>query len=136
MAPGGIAGRADKIRLRPTCSADRSHHESIAKIRDLNPTKLYLPHFGLVEGSVAAHLDALDERLTCWSEWFRKKISAAIREPDLVPAFAKLEHDDLTSHGATEELAQDYESADPSHMAIPAAIRYWQKYHPGKLVES
>src|SRR4029077_3798350 len=27
-----------------------SWHESIAKIRQLNPTKLYLPHFGLVKG--------------------------------------------------------------------------------------
>src|SRR5205085_11168716 len=50
-----------------------SWHESIRKIRELNPTKLYLPHFGLVKGSVAAHLDALDERVTRWSEWFRDK---------------------------------------------------------------
>jgi len=113
-----------------------SWHESIAKIRELNPAKLYLPHFGLVKGSVAAHLEALDERVTRWSEWFRNKISAGIREPDLILAFARLEHDDLTRHGATEELAQDYETADPSRMAIPGAIRYWQKYHPGELVES
>jgi glyoxylase-like metal-dependent hydrolase (beta-lactamase superfamily II) len=110
-----------------------SWHESIAKIRELNPTRLYLPHFGLVKGSVAAHLDALDERVTGWSEWFREKISAGVREPNLISAFARLEHDDLTGHGATEELAQDYETADPSYMAIPAAIRYWQKYHPEEL---
>jgi len=47
-----------------------------------------------------------------------------------------VEHGDLTGHGATEELAQNYERADPSHMAIPAAIRYWQKYHSEELVES
>src|SRR5437762_10018644 len=63
-----------------------SWHESIAKIRELNPTNLYLPHFGLVKGSVAAHLEALDERVTRWSQWFRKKISAGARESDLVPA--------------------------------------------------
>jgi glyoxylase-like metal-dependent hydrolase (beta-lactamase superfamily II) len=106
-----------------------SWHESIAKIRKLNPTKLYLPHFGLMKGSVAAHLDALDERVTGWSEWFREKISEGLPEADLVPAFARLEHDDLIAHGATEELAQDYETADPSYMAIPGAIRYWEKYH-------
>jgi len=106
-----------------------SWRESIAKIRELNPTNLYLPHFGLVKGSVTAHLDALDERVTRWSEWFREKISAGVRESDVVSAFAKLEHDDLTGHGATEELAQDYETADPSYMAVPGAIRYWQKYH-------
>src|SRR5437773_2551596 len=110
-----------------------SWHESIAKIRELNPTNLYLPHFGSVKGSVAAHLDALDERVTRWSEWFREKISAGFREPDLVAAFAKLEHDDLIASGATEELARDYETVDPSYMAVPGAIRYWQKYHPGEV---
>ena len=111
-----------------------SWHESIAKIRELNPTKLYLPHFGSVKGSVAAHLNALDERVTRWSEWFREKISAEFRESDLVAAFATLEHDDLIANGATEELARDYETADPSYMAVPGAIRYWQKYHPGEVV--
>ena len=110
-----------------------SWHESIAKIRKLNPTKLYLPHFGSVKDSVAAHLDALDERLTRWSEWFREKISAGFRESDLVATFATLEHDDLIANGATEELTRDYETADPSYMAVPGAIRYWQKYHPGEV---
>ena len=56
-----------------------SWRESIAKIRELNPTNLYLPHFGLVKGSVTAHLDALDERVTRWSECFHEKISAGVR---------------------------------------------------------
>jgi len=86
-----------------------------------------------VKGSVATHLDALDERVTRWSEWFREKISAGFQEPDLVAAFASLEHDDLIANGATEELGRDYETADPSCMAIPGAIRYWQKYHPGEV---
>src|SRR5438093_3531125 len=94
-----------------------SWHESIARIRKLNPTKLYLPHFGLVKGSVAAHLDALDERVTRWSDWFHEKISAGFRELDLVAAFARLEHDDLIANGATEELPRAYELADPSYMA-------------------
>ena len=37
--------------------------ESLEKIRALKARKLYLPHFGLVAGSVLAHLDALDERI-------------------------------------------------------------------------
>jgi glyoxylase-like metal-dependent hydrolase (beta-lactamase superfamily II) len=110
-----------------------SWHESIAKIRELNPTKLYLPHFGLVKGSLAAHLDALDERVTRWSDWFRNKLSKEFREADLVTAFARLEHDDLIRSGATEELARDYETADPSYMAVPGATRYWQKYHPDEV---
>src|SRR3954471_20199910 len=50
--------------------------ESIGKIRALNPTKLYLPHFGVVEGEITAHLDALEERIILWSTWFRDRLHA------------------------------------------------------------
>ena len=36
--------------------------DSIARMRAVNPAKLYLPHFGLVKGSVSSHLDALETR--------------------------------------------------------------------------
>jgi glyoxylase-like metal-dependent hydrolase (beta-lactamase superfamily II) len=115
-----------------------SWHESIAKIRALNPTNLYLPHFGKVEGSVADHLDALDERVARWSEWFRDRIGNGTNEQQLIQDFAKYEHDDLVSGQAeasakTESLICDYETADPSYMAVPAAIRYWNKHHPEEV---
>jgi len=118
-----------------------SWHESIAKIRALNAANLYLPHFGKIKGAVAAHLDALDERLTRWSEWFREKIRVSRHraakedalEQQLVPAFAEYEHDELRAGGASEDDVQGYEAADPSYMAVPAAIRYWRKHHPDEI---
>ena len=35
--------------------------------------------------------------------------------------------------GASAEEVRDYETADPSFMAVSAALRYWQKYHPGEV---
>ena len=32
----------------------------------------------------------------------------------------------------SEELIRDYEAADPSYMAVGAALRYWHKYHPAE----
>jgi glyoxylase-like metal-dependent hydrolase (beta-lactamase superfamily II) len=107
-----------------------SWHESIAKIRKLNPSKLYLPHFGLVQEGIPNHLDALDERVGRWSEWLRDKIRTGTTENEMLREFAHYEHAELLAGGATEQEAQDYESADPSYMAVPAALRYWQKYHP------
>ena len=112
-------------------------HESIAKIRALNAGNLYLPHFGKIEGTVSDHLAALDERVTRWSEWFRDRIRAGMNEDGLRSAFASYEHDDLRSGaGVTniEALIADYETADPSHMAVGGALRYWQKYHPDQIV--
>lgn len=104
--------------------------ESITKIRRLNPVRLYLPHFGLVEGSISSHLDCLEERVRRWSSWFRDRMRAGESENQLVPAFAQYEADDLLAGGATESGVQDYETADPSYMAVTAALRYWRKYHP------
>jgi glyoxylase-like metal-dependent hydrolase (beta-lactamase superfamily II) len=94
-------------------------HESIAKIRSLNVTNLYLPHFGKIKDSVSEHLDGLDERVTRWSEWFRGKIRAGQNESEIIRAFAKYEHDELTAGSSSpltnySSLISDYEAADPS----------------------
>ena len=107
--------------------------ESIAKIRALNPAKLYLPHFGLVEGDIPAHLDALEERIVRLSIWFRDRLRAGDAEEKMKPAFADYLAGELRSFGAnTSELA-DYEQADPSFMAVSAATRYWRKHHPEEV---
>jgi len=105
-----------------------SWRESIAKIRALNPVKLFLPHFGLLADAVPTHLDALEERVIRWSEWFRARIQNGDDEQQLVKAFAEYEMDDLRAGGASEAEALKYEAADPSYMAVPAAIRYWRKH--------
>jgi glyoxylase-like metal-dependent hydrolase (beta-lactamase superfamily II) len=107
--------------------------DSIDRICALNPAKLYLPHFGLVEGSVSSHLDALEERVRRWSTWFRDRMRAGEDEGQMVPAFAEYEANDLRAGGATEEEARGYETADPSFMAVSAAVRYWQKHHPEEV---
>ena len=107
--------------------------DSIAKIRKLNPAHLYLPHFGKVEGSIPEHLDSLDKRVARWSEWFRERIRAGDDESRLKSAFAGLEHHELRKDGASQEDVEGYEAADPSYMAPPAAIRYWNKFHPEEV---
>jgi glyoxylase-like metal-dependent hydrolase (beta-lactamase superfamily II) len=107
--------------------------ESIAKIHALNPARLFLPHFGLVTGSISAHLADLGERVCRWSDWFRDRLRAGDDEPQLTQPFAAYHHADLRAGGATEEQVLDYEAADPSFMAVSAALRYWRKYHPEKV---
>ena len=106
---------------------------SIDKLRALNPAKLYLPHFGLVEGAISAHLDALEERVRGWSIWFRDRLRAGDDEQKLPAAFADYVADELRGAGATEAELIDYEQADPSFMAVSAALRYWRKRHPQEV---
>jgi glyoxylase-like metal-dependent hydrolase (beta-lactamase superfamily II) len=109
--------------------------ESIAKIRALNSAKLYLPHFGLVAGDIAAHLGALEERVVRWSIWFRDRIRAGDDEQQMTPAFADYAASELRQGGATESELADYEQADPSFMAVSAALRYWRKHHPDEVAQ-
>jgi glyoxylase-like metal-dependent hydrolase (beta-lactamase superfamily II) len=99
---------------------------SIDKMRELHARTLYLPHFGKVESDIAAHLDQLEQRVRSWSEWFGARIDKS--EAELRESFAEFEHTDLRAHGASEQLVADYETADPSFMAVSAALRYWRKF--------
>jgi glyoxylase-like metal-dependent hydrolase (beta-lactamase superfamily II) len=107
--------------------------ESIAKIRGLNPAKLYLPHFGLVPGNISAHLAALEKRIVDWSLWFRDRLRAGDDEEKMRRAFADYVARELRTSGATDPELADYEQADPSFMAVSAATRYWRKRHPDQI---
>jgi glyoxylase-like metal-dependent hydrolase (beta-lactamase superfamily II) len=107
--------------------------DSIAKMRTLNLTKLYLPHFGLVQGDLAEHFDTLEERVVRWSHWFRDRLRAGDDEAAITPAFADHVTAELRAAGATESELVDYEQADPSFMAVSAATRYWRKHHPEEV---
>lgn len=107
-----------------------SWRESIEKIRALDVTKLFLPHFGPIEGSIAEHLDALDKRIRDWAIWFRDRIRVGDDEKQLVPVFAGQVAAELRAAGTNEEEIRDYECADPSFMAVSGAVRYWRRHHP------
>jgi glyoxylase-like metal-dependent hydrolase (beta-lactamase superfamily II) len=102
--------------------------QSIDRMRYLNAEKLYLPHFGAVEGSVTDHFEGLGERVERWSSWLRDRIRAGENERQLRASFAQYEKDDLLAAGISDEQVMDYEAADPSHMAVTASVRYWQRH--------
>jgi glyoxylase-like metal-dependent hydrolase (beta-lactamase superfamily II) len=104
--------------------------DSIARMRALDAARLYLPHFGSVEGDLSAHFDALAERVQRWANWFRDELRKGRGESELIPDFACYEANDIIASGAAQERVADYERADPSFMAVTASIRYWQKFHP------
>lgn len=106
---------------------------SVDRLRSLGAKRLYLPHFGLVEGELERYFDGLTERIRRWSGWFRDALRAGQTEAELVPIFARYEAKDILDSGAAEERIADYEQADPSFMAVTASIRYWRKFHPEEI---
>ena len=110
--------------------------ESIQKVRSLHARKLYLPHFGPVEGPISEHLDELEKRVHRWANWFRDRMRAGQDGEQLTPAFAQQVVEELRAHGATEDEVHAYEAADPSFMAVTAAVRYWRKHHPEEVTST
>lgn len=104
--------------------------ESIDRLRRLELRQLYLPHFGKATGALSDHFDQLEKRVEGWANWFRDRLRADASEIDLRPEFAAKLADEVEQHGASKENARDYELADPSFMAVTAAIRYWRKKFP------
>jgi glyoxylase-like metal-dependent hydrolase (beta-lactamase superfamily II) len=106
---------------------------SIQTARSLGAKRLYLPHFGLVDGRLSEHFEELAERVQRWANWFRDRFRLGCPESELVPEFASYEAKDILEAGAPNERLADYEQADPSYMAVTAAARYWHKFHPEAL---
>ena len=102
--------------------------ESLRKMRETGVSNLYLPHFGLAPGPIEEHLNEMEERVRRWSGWFHERMAAGDSEAQLISAFAAYEHSDLRAGGATEDEVAGYEAADPSYMAVSAALRYWRKH--------
>ena len=106
---------------------------SLGKLRALNAKTMYLPHFGRVDGPLGAHFDEVERRLGTWSDALLGMMRAGLDEAAMIPAFGKFEEDDLRASGGSEETVKDYETADPSYMAVSAARRYFQKHRPDLL---
>src|SRR5699024_202246 len=74
---GDVAGvKINNGPVVPPCPPPDIHIEnwkaSIQTLRDLNPARLYLAHYDVIE-DVAEHLDALEAILDDWAAWMKPR---------------------------------------------------------------
>ncbi len=100
--------------------------DSIALIREMNPAKIYLTHFGLVEDN-EIHLKGLEEQLVNWSEWIKPHWEAKAAVEEVIPKFQAYVAGQLAAVGIDEAGIQKYEAANPSWMSVSGLMRYWRK---------
>ncbi|MBO1436105.1 MBL fold metallo-hydrolase [Meiothermus sp. CFH 77666] len=121
----------------PPCPPPEIHIEtwlaSLAKIRALNPRKLYLTHFGETE-DVGPHLSALEAKLLEWADWMKERLKAGKTREQIVPEFEAYVAANLRAAGLSDEEVQEYEFADPSWMSVDGLVRYWNKHHPEEVM--
>lgn len=131
---GGV--RIGQGPVLPHCPPPDIHVErwqqSIARLRDLNPARLYLTHFGEYTDA-REHLDRLEAKLLEYAAWIKDKLRQGLSQEQMVPLFEQMLNGDLERSGLDEEGLADYEKADPAWMSVAGLSRYWQKHHPEAL---
>ncbi len=106
-------------------------HNSVDKIRSIDPEALYLTHFGKFT-NVKEHLDNLIKTLDEWSVWMGERVKNGKPEEEITPEFLEFYRTYFSKFGTSESVFEKYESADPHWMNVGGLIRYWNKY---KLAE-
>ncbi|MDN5213565.1 MBL fold metallo-hydrolase [Fulvivirgaceae bacterium BMA12] len=128
---GDVAGvKIDRGPVVPPCPPPdinlEKWRDSIALIKDLQPEKLHLTHFGeIVE--VEAQLNELWEILNNWAQWIKPRFENNELPQEIIPEFQRYTEQQLKALGLNESEIKKYETANPSWMSVAGLLRYWKK---------
>ncbi|GAB4329042.1 MAG: MBL fold metallo-hydrolase [Flammeovirgaceae bacterium] len=100
--------------------------ESLALIRRLKPTKLFLTHYGVVT-EVESHLKELESDLQTISEWVKKEYQKGTPLDEMTPLFDSFVRENLIKKGVGEIDLKRYQAANPAWMSVAGLVRYWKK---------
>lgn len=101
---------------------------SIALIRNINPQRIYLTHFGTIEKpDIDVHLQELEDQLSDWAQWILPYYEQGVKAADVTPLFQAYVKNQLISKGLNETEVELYEKANPSWMSVAGLMRYWKK---------
>ncbi|MEL7221257.1 MAG: MBL fold metallo-hydrolase [Bacteroidota bacterium] len=128
---GDVAGvRIDQGLVIPPCPPPDINiadwMSSIKKIKHLQPSTLFLTHFGEVPYT-EQHLDELEERLNKWANWIKPHFLAQKTIAETTPLFQQMVKEDLMQAGISSDNQAKYEAANPSWMSVAGLFRYWKK---------
>ena len=101
--------------------------ESINKIKQLKPSKLYLSHFGIVDQNIEAHFEALEKELHIWLAYIKPYFEHGILPEDASKEFQVFNDDKIRAAGGDDELVLKYSLANPAWMSVFGLYRYLKK---------
>lgn len=106
--------------------------KSIEKLKNLEPEKLYLTHFGVVK-DVEKHLTELENILDDWANWMKPHFDAGSSAEETTPQFMEYTKNQLKMSGVSGEDLIRYEYANPSWMSVTGLLRYWKLKEQGRI---
>jgi len=131
LIAGDVAGvRINQGIVVPPCPPPDINIEdwqkSIQIIRELDLKEIYLTHFGKIT-DINNHLNSLEERIVNWANWMKPHFESQKPFEEIIPEFSKMVAEELKGFGIDEKGIQQYETANPSFMAVAGLMRYWKK---------
>ena len=99
---------------------------SFQTIRTLNPSALYLTHYGVVE-DVDQHLTELEERLHRYAAWVKERLDEGEEKAEMLAPFVRYVEEEYKKVGVSREDLVRYHTATPPALAVSGLIRYWRK---------
>lgn len=100
--------------------------ESIKLLERLDPSAMYLTHFGMVK-DVKAQLEELRSNLEDISSWVKEHWKSGELIEEMTEKFDQHVKDMLISKGMGEAQLKRYQGANPGWMSVAGLMRYWKK---------
>ncbi|MEM6396177.1 MAG: MBL fold metallo-hydrolase [Bacteroidota bacterium] len=101
--------------------------KSIERLQSLDIRRMYLTHFGPVEG-IGDHLRKLQKRLNDYAEWVRPYAEKDADPALVMPEFIAFINSEFAELGLSEADAAAYQAANPPEMSLSGLMRYWHKH--------
>ncbi|SEJ40194.1 Glyoxylase, beta-lactamase superfamily II [Cyclobacterium xiamenense] len=99
--------------------------DSIAKIRALEPDRLYLTHYGTVS-DISNHFQELERAMDEWAAWMKIRFDDGTAPEVITKDFMAYTEKQLIDQGVGKHLRECYELANPSWMSVSGLLRYWK----------
>ncbi len=99
---------------------------SLELLKELEPKRLYLTHFGSVNHCIS-HLDELHARMWEWAHWVKARFEAGKTAGEISGSFQEFVEQELLSKGVPESSLVQYNKANPPFMSVVGLMRFWKK---------
>ncbi len=109
--------------------------ESVTRMRDACPDRLFLTHFGEV-APADEHLGGLPERNRRWAEEVLAGLQAGESDDELVARVERLEDGELDRAGANAGVRLRNKVTSDAAMTVMGVARYWRKHHSERLPDA
>lgn len=106
--------------------------QSIQKLKDANPSALYLTHFAKQENPIQL-LTELESELDNWANFIKPYYDSNTPAEQIVPKFMHFTTNAFKEKGLSDEEIKIYEYANPSWMSVNGLLRYWKLKSQGRI---